>query len=80
MATMAFVLISTAPTKEHQVFEELLKIEEILELHTLLGEFDLIARMETEDIYELGRIVVDRIRSIPGVTETRTLTEVKLHP
>lgn len=77
--TMAigFVLISTAPAKEHDVYNELLKIKEIVELHPLFGEYDLIAKIEASDFNALGQIVVDKIRTINGVIDTKTLTGIK---
>ncbi|KAA0015019.1 MAG: Lrp/AsnC family transcriptional regulator [Thermoplasmata archaeon] len=74
---IGFILISTAPAKEHQVYNELLKIKEIIELHPLFGEYDLIAKVEAKDLEELGKIVVERIRSIDGVADTKTLTGTK---
>ncbi|HEU12988.1 MAG: Lrp/AsnC ligand binding domain-containing protein [Thermoplasmata archaeon] len=74
---IGFVLISTAPGKEHEVYDELRKIKEIIELHPLFGEYDLIAKVEAKDFNELGKIVVDQIRSIPGVIDTKTLTGIK---
>jgi DNA-binding Lrp family transcriptional regulator len=74
---VGFVLISTAPAKEHQVYNELLKIKEIVELHPLFGEYDLIAKIEAKDLGELGEIVVEKVRSIEGVADTKTLTGTK---
>jgi DNA-binding Lrp family transcriptional regulator len=74
---VGFVLISTAPGKEHEVYNELKKIPEIIELHPLFGEFDLIAKIETKDFNELGVIVVEKIRMIDGVIDTKTLTGIK---
>lgn len=74
---MGFILISTAPAREHEVYSELLKIEEIVELHPLFGEYDLIAKVEAEDFDKLGEIVVDKIRTIQGVADTKTLTGTK---
>ncbi|MGC8585012.1 MAG: Lrp/AsnC ligand binding domain-containing protein [Thermoplasmata archaeon] len=74
---IGFVLISTAPGKEHEVYDELKNIKEIVELHPLFGEYDLIAKIEAKDFNELGKIVVDQIRSIPGVIDTKTLTGIK---
>lgn len=74
---IGFVLISTAPAKEHDVYNELLKIPEIVELHPLFGEYDLIAKVEAEDFNTLGEIVIDKIRTIPGVIDTKTLTGIK---
>lgn len=77
MPVVGFVLISTAPAKEHQVYNELLKIKEIVELHPLFGEYDLIAKVEVDDLEELGKVVVEKIRSIDGVADTKTLTGTK---
>jgi len=74
---IGFVLISTAPAKEHDVYNELLKVAEIVELHPLFGEYDLIAKSEAEDFNALGEIVIDRIRAISGVIDTKTLTGIK---
>ena len=52
-------------------------MSEIVELHPLFGEYDLIAKVEAKDFNSLGQIVVDKIRSIPGVVETKTLTGIK---
>ncbi len=41
---VGFILISTAPAKEHEVYNELLKVKEVVELHPLFGEYDLINR------------------------------------
>ena len=74
---IGYVLISTAPAKEHEVYNKLKELPDIIELHPLFGEYDLIAKIETEDFNELGRIVVDGIRCIEGVIDTKTLTWIK---
>jgi DNA-binding Lrp family transcriptional regulator len=71
---IGFVLISAAPAKEHEVYNSLSKVPEIVELHPLFGEYDLIAKIEAEDFEKLGSLVVNRIRSIEGVIDTKTLT------
>jgi len=73
---IGFVLINAAPSKEHKVYEKLLKVPEIIELYPLFGEFDLIAKLETDNYDKLGKIVLDRIRTIDGVIHTKTLTGV----
>ena len=70
---MGFILISTAPAKQHAVYGELLKVKEILELHPLFGEYDLIAKIEAEEFNLFGQDVVDKVRSIPGVIDMKTL-------
>lgn len=74
---IGFVLITIAPTHEHDVNTKLSKVPEIIELHPLFGEYDFIAKIETEDFDKLGKIVVNKIRTIEGVTDTKTLTGTK---
>ncbi len=74
---IGFVLISTAPAKEQDVYAELLKVKEIVELHPLFGEYDLIAKIETKDFNQLGKVVVEYVRCVDGVIDTKTLTGIK---
>ena len=73
-----FVLINTAPALEHEAYNKLFKMPEIIELYSLFGEYDLLARIEADDFEKLGVIVVNKIRSIDGVVDTKTLTGSKL--
>jgi len=74
---IGFVLINAAPAHEHEVYTKLSKVPEIVEVHPLFGEFDLIAKMDAEDFEKLGEIVLNKIRSIEGVIDTKTLTGVQ---
>jgi DNA-binding Lrp family transcriptional regulator len=74
---IGFVLINTAPAHEHEVYTKLSKIPEIVEVHPLFGEFDLITKVEPEDFEKLGELVIEKIRSIKGVVDTKTLTGVE---
>ncbi len=71
---IGFVLINVAPAHEHEVYNKLSKIPQIIELHPLFGEYDLIAKINANDFEELGTIIVNKIRSITGVLDTKTLT------
>jgi DNA-binding Lrp family transcriptional regulator len=74
---IGFVLITVAPAHEHEVYNKLSKLSEITEVHPLFGAYDFIAKIETDDFDNLGAIVVNKIRSIEGVTFTTTFTETK---
>lgn len=77
MAT-GFVLISVEPGTEREVFQEVIKIDEVVDVHLLFGEYDLIARIEAEDYDVIGDVVVNKIRKIAGVTSTKTLAKIQL--
>ncbi len=74
---IGFVLIIVAPAREHEVYNKLSKVPEIIELHPLFGEYDLIAKVDVEDFEKLGTIVLDKIRMVKGVIDTETLTGTK---
>ena len=74
---IGFVLMTVAPALEREVYSKLSKVPEIIELHPLFGEYDLIAKIDAEDFEKLGSIVVNKIRPIKGVIDTNTLTGTK---
>ncbi|MCK5112246.1 MAG: Lrp/AsnC ligand binding domain-containing protein [Thermoplasmatales archaeon] len=74
---IGFVLITIAPAHEHDVSTKLSKVPEIIELHPLFGEYDILAKIEGDDFDSLGEIVVNKIRSIEGILDTKTLTGTK---
>jgi len=75
---IGFVLISTATGKEKDVFKTLRKVSDILEVYPLFGEYDIIAKIEAKDFNHLGTVVVKKIRSIPGVIDTKTLAGIDI--
>jgi DNA-binding Lrp family transcriptional regulator len=76
--SVAFVLVSTVPGKEHEVYNKISLINYVVEIHPLFGEYDLIVKIDALDYSELGKIVVEQIRKIDGVIDTKTLTGLKL--
>jgi DNA-binding Lrp family transcriptional regulator len=76
---IAFVLMHVSPLHEYEVFNKLSKLPEVIELHPLFGEYDLIAKIEAKDYENIGEIIIHKIKTIEGITDTKTLTGIKLH-
>lgn len=74
---LGFVLIKVAPGKEKKVYDKIASLKEVEELYPLFGEYDLIAKIVVKDFEELSDVVVNKIRSIEGIVETKTLTGAK---
>ena len=74
---ISFVLIIAAPAHEHEAYNKLSKTPEIIEVLPLFGEYNLIAKIEVEDFEKLGSIIINKIKSIKGVIDTKTLTGVR---
>ena len=71
---ICFVLISVEPTYEQKIYDKLSKLPEIIEICPLLGWYDLIVKIEAKDSDELGSHIINKIRTIEGIKNTRTLT------
>ena len=76
---IGFVLMHIAPLREYEVFNKLSKLHEVIEVHPLFGEYDLIAKIEAEDYESIGEIIIQKIKTIHGIIDTTTLTGIKLH-
>ena len=74
---IGYVLVTIAPAREQEVYIKLSKVAEIIELYTLFGEYDFIAKIEVEDYEKLSEIVINKIRSIEGIVDTKTLAGAK---
>lgn len=73
MSRVAFVLIETEAGETPTVHDGLQDLEYVTEVHGIMGQFDLIARVEVEDADEVMDVVIEDIRSVDGVVETETL-------
>ena len=76
MAT-GFALLSISPLREKDVYDILKNVPEILEVHPLFGEYDILLKIECDSIDAIGDIVIKKIRSIKGVMDTKTLIGTK---
>ncbi len=75
---IGFVLITTEPGQEKIVRGRLEEIELVTAGWMLFGEYDLIARVQAEDEYDLTRCIVEEIRSMEGIVDTKTLIGAEL--
>lgn len=72
----AFIGISTASGSCGEVISKLKTRSEILEIHEVAGEHDLLVKLITEDTSRLNELLHE-IDKIPGVASTRTLIVLK---
>jgi uncharacterized protein with GYD domain len=49
------------------------KIGHVSNRWMLFGEYDLIAKVQADDEFTLTRVIVEEIRPISGIVETKTL-------
>ena len=75
---IGFVLITTEPGQEKLVRGRLEEIDLVTAGWMLFGEYDLIARVQADDEYELTRCIVEEIRPMEGIVDTKTLIGAEL--
>jgi len=71
---IGFVLLHVSTVHENEVFNTLSKLPEVLEVHPVSGEYDIVAKIKAEDYESIAEIIIKKIKTIPGVTDTKTLT------
>ncbi|DAC54256.1 MAG TPA: Lrp/AsnC family transcriptional regulator [Candidatus Poseidoniaceae archaeon] len=75
---IGFVLITTEPGQEKMVRGRLEEIELVTSGWMLFGEYDLIARVQADNEYDLTRCIVEEIRPMEGIVDTKTLIGAEL--
>ena len=68
-----YVLVNVEPGHEKSVCEAAASLDCVSDTNLLFGDYDLIIKLEGEDMGDIARSVVEQIRSIPGVSNTKTL-------
>jgi DNA-binding Lrp family transcriptional regulator len=74
---LGFALLCISPLKEKEVYQKLQSIPEIIEIHPLFGEYDILVKINCTDIDSIGSVVINKIRSIDGVMDTKTMIGTK---
>ncbi len=70
---IAFILITTQNGKENEVAENLKKIPEVKEVYTLYGNYDVIAKVEVENLQRLNELGNEILKENKGILYTETL-------
>jgi DNA-binding Lrp family transcriptional regulator len=71
-AISAITLIASAPSLGQEVVRTVRGFPEVERLHSTLGTWDLAAQLRTSSLTEFD-VVLERIRAVPGVTDTDTI-------
>lgn len=69
----AFVLIIVKPGNEDLVYEKLKDVPQVKEIYKVYGEYDIIIRVEIENIKELDNFHDEILRKIREIEMTETL-------
>ncbi len=73
MTIKAYVLVVTDPGKTKHVAEAMHKIPSIVEMHEVMGPYDIVAEIEVASLQDIPPILGERIRTIDGIQSTTSL-------
>jgi len=73
-----FVLVKCELGRAYEVADEAVqRIEEVSEVYSISGQYDLIMKFHLDDEVDVGRFVTSRVQTLPGVKDTFTLITFK---
>ena len=75
---VGYVLINVAPGKEHDVFLAVKDMPNVDDATLLFGDHDLIVKLVADSLASIAQSVVESIRQIPGIIDTKTLAGAEL--
>ena len=68
----AYVLAIVKRGTEHEIAKRIRKLEDVAEVLIVYGMWDIVIRIETENLGKIDRIITD-IRKLPEIEQTNTL-------
>jgi DNA-binding Lrp family transcriptional regulator len=73
MPIFAYVLFKVSSGTEREVAQKLTNFEEVLQSDILFGEYDVVARVATDDLDKLEEFVSQKVRTVQNVLVTSTM-------
>jgi len=72
-----FVQVKCELGRAYQVADEAVELEQVSEVHSIAGQYDLMLKCYLDDDQDLGQFVVETIQTLPGGKDTFTIIAFK---
>lgn len=73
-----FIQVKCDLGKAYQVADKTVEnVEQISEVHSVSGDYDLLLKCYLEDGVDIGHFVTEKIQTLPGVKDTFTIIAFK---
>jgi DNA-binding Lrp family transcriptional regulator len=72
-----FIMMKCELGSAYAVADAAVQIEEVSEVHSTSGQYDLLVKCYLADGEDIGRFVTDRVQTLPGVRDTFTIIGFK---
>ncbi len=73
MTVLAYILFKVNSGTERKVCKKLVEFDEIIQADIIFGEYDVLAKIETQDLGDLEAFVSEKVRNVPYVLVTSTM-------
>lgn len=70
---IVYVLVETDPDATKRVYSELLKVPGVVEIHEVMGPYDIIVELSVPNLVDVPPILSEQIRTISGIQSTTSL-------
>ncbi|GGF39201.1 AsnC family transcriptional regulator [Marmoricola endophyticus] len=78
MVVQAYILVQTDVGKAAEVAAEITNLKGVILAEDVTGPYDVIVRAEAGNVDELGKMVVAKVQTMPGITRTLTCPVVHI--
>jgi len=72
-----FVQIKCEMGKVYDVADDASEVEQVSEVHSISGRFDLMVKCYLDDDQDIGHFVTERLQTLSGVADTYTTVAFK---
>jgi DNA-binding Lrp family transcriptional regulator len=68
----AFVMVKTEAGEGERLLDAIRQVVSVSEAHIVAGNYDIIAEMDTDEVYDVLKSVSGDVQGLQGVTDTKT--------
>ena len=73
MVLLAYVLITVKSGSERDFLKEISKFYQVVEANLVIGENDIVIKIDVKDISHMDKFLTDKLRVLPDVFLTTTM-------
>jgi DNA-binding Lrp family transcriptional regulator len=73
LSLLAYVLITVKSGSEREFVKQISKFDEVVEANLVIGENDIVIKIEVKDIAQIDKFLTDKLRVLPDVFLTTTM-------
>ena len=70
---VGYVLVNVTPGMEIEAYNSIKSMNNVDDITVLFGDYDLIVKLVADDLASIAKTVVETIRPVEGVINTKTL-------